>query len=81
MQARALPEDEVLHLLRGSSQTLLLAFLQHLVSVQGTAREDLHTELALVLGQAALDLLPASDPSNDPAHTSTSGTALSCLPA
>ena len=79
MQARTLPEDEVLDLLRGSSQTLLLAFLQHLVSVQGTSREDLHTELALVLGQAALDLLPASDPSNDPTPTSTSGSAPPCI--
>lgn len=76
-QARGLPEDEVLELLRGSSQTLLLAFLQHLVSVQGTSREELHTELALVLSQAALDLLPASAEGGEPSAASTSGIVLS----
>lgn len=75
-QARGLPEDQVLELLRDSSQTLLLAFLQHLVGVQGTSREELHTELALALGQAALDLLPASVSANEPSSASTSGTVL-----
>ncbi len=60
-QARELPEEQVLDLLRGLSRPLLLAYLQHLVSVRGTSSADLHTELALVLGQAALDLLPESN--------------------
>ena len=63
----------MLELLRGSSQALLLAYLQHLVSVQGTSREELHTELALVLGQAALDLLPASASSGEHGSASVSG--------
>ena len=60
-QGRQLPRADALALLRSSSRSALWRYLRHLVSLPADDGE-LHTELAIVLVDEALDLLSPGEP-------------------
>ena len=60
-QGRGLPAEQVLPLLRKQEPELCCQYLEYLVVGRGSQMPEHHTELALSLAGAALQLMPAVD--------------------
>ena len=62
LQARELPDDVVLPVLRATSEDVTWQYLEHLVNVRNSPVAAHRTELALLLIAAAQHILPVPDP-------------------
>ena len=61
MQGRSLPAEQVLPLLRKQAGELCCQYLEYLVLGRGSQQPEHHSELALSLASAALQLMPRVD--------------------
>ncbi len=61
MQGRSLPAEQVLPLLRKQEGELCCQYLEFLVVGRSSQQPEHHTELALSLASAALQLMPPVD--------------------
>lgn len=71
MQGRALPAEVVLPLLREPMPDLCSQYLEYLVVGRGSQQPEHHTELALSLADAALQLMAPVDARCCSQHSST----------
>ena len=68
-QGRSLPAEQVLPLLRKQEGELCCQYLEYLVVGRGSQVPEHHTELALSLASAALQLMPPVDDRYPLSHT------------